>query len=190
MGAEFKIAEALEPVVQAKGLEIWDVERSGNSLRVSVDRPGGVDLDALADLSAAISELLDRREDLAPTGHYELDVSSPGLERRLRYPQHFARSVGREVALKTSLEVNGARRFEGVLVSASPTQVEIRGTSDRGEAASFSVPMDAIERAHTVFRWGPPTSGSVPRRSGRGRSAAAGRPASQNPGAAAPEEAE
>ena len=94
MGAEEQITEALTPAVQTAGLEIWDVERSGATFRVLVERPGGVDLDSIAQVTSAVSAILDQREDLAPAGRYMLEVSSPGLERRLRYPEHFARYVG------------------------------------------------------------------------------------------------
>lgn len=167
MGAELKIAEALEPIVQARGLEIWDVERSGSSLRVLVDRPGGVDLDALAALSNAISDLLDEREDLAPAGHYELDVSSPGLERRLREPRHFASCVGQEVAIKTSVAVEGSRRFEGLLISATAEMVTIEGSAGDGPLSTVQIPVEAIERAHTVFRWGSPPRAPKTKRAGQ-----------------------
>ena len=119
MGAEEQIAEALRPAVQAAGLEIWDVERSGATVRVLVERPGGVDLDSISQLSTAISATLDQRDDLVPAGRYMLEVSSPGLERRLRYPEHFARYIGEEVTVKTVEPVNGTRRLRGTLTSAS-----------------------------------------------------------------------
>jgi ribosome maturation factor RimP len=157
MGAEAAVLEALQPVVRASGLEIWDVERSGNSLRVLVDRPGGVDLDSLASLSGAISEVLDLREDLVPPGRYELDVSSPGVERRLRYPEHFSRCIGQEVAVKTVAGFDGPRRFEGTLTAVSGTEVAlaVMGTDEGLGHGEVRVPIEAIERAHTIFRWGP-----------------------------------
>ena len=108
MSAEENISQALRPVVHAAGLEIWDVERSGNTVRVLVERADGVDLDAISEVSAAISALLDQRDDLVPAGRYILEVSSPGLERRLRYPRHFARYVGEEIAVKTAPGTDGA----------------------------------------------------------------------------------
>jgi len=155
MDAEVEFVEALRPIVAANDLEIWDVERSGNSVRVLVDRPGGVDLEALAALSRAISDFLDERDDLVPTGHYELDVSSPGVERRLRYPEHFASCVGQEVAVKTSNPVDGMRRFQGILLDATTDEVHVAGQADDGVEVDIRLPLSAIDRAHTVFRWGP-----------------------------------
>jgi ribosome maturation factor RimP len=155
MSAEAAVVEALRPVVRASGLEIWDIERSGNSLRVLVDRPGGVDLESLAALSGAISELLDVREDLVPAGRYELDVSSPGVERRLRYPEHFAHCIGQEVAVKTVAGYQGPRRVEGTLASASEEDILLAVAGEGGGGTEVRLPLGSIERAHTVFRWGP-----------------------------------
>jgi ribosome maturation factor RimP len=165
MGAEEEIRQAVLPAVLARGLEIWDVERSGATVRVLVERPGGVDLDALSELSNAISAVLDRRDDLVPAGRYMLEVSSPGLERRLRHPSHFARSVGEEVALKTAEPFAGSRRLTGTLVEASETEIALRvapeagagyaGAADEvalaGEVAR--IPLASVLRAHRVFRW-------------------------------------
>jgi len=156
MGAEVEFVEALRPIVAATGLEIWDVERSGSSVRVLVDRPGGVDLDSLAALSKAVSNFLDQHDEFVPMGHYELDVSSPGVERRLRYPEHFAQCVGQEVAVKTSSAVDGMRRFQGVLVDATAEEVRLTGQADDGVDVDVRLPLSAIDRAHTVFHWGPP----------------------------------
>jgi ribosome maturation factor RimP len=170
MGAETEFIEALRPIVAANGLEIWDVERSGASVRVLVDRPGGVDLDSLATLSGVLSQFLDERDDLVPAGRYELDVSSPGLERRLRSPDHFARCVGQEVAVKTAYAVDGLRRFQGTLVAADGDEVAIVGEADDGTELKVRLPLASVERAHTVFRWGPAPKGPKP---GKGRAHAA-----------------
>lgn len=156
MDAEVEFVEALRPVVAANDLEIWDVERSGNSVRVLVDRPGGVDLDSLAALSRAVSDFLDEHDELVPMGRYELDVSSPGVERRLRYPEHFVRCLGQEVAIKTASAVDGMRRFQGILMDATAEEVHVAGKADDGVEMDVRLPLEAIERAHTVFRWGPP----------------------------------
>jgi ribosome maturation factor RimP len=160
MGAEEQITEALTPAVQTAGLEIWDVERSGATLRVLVERPGGVDLDSIAQVTSAVSAILDQREDLAPAGRYMLEVSSPGLERRLRYPEHFARYLGEDVVIKTTEAVNGARRVRGTLKEATAEEVTVLTDVASGEAAEVHIPLGSIERANTVFTWGPPPKGA------------------------------
>jgi ribosome maturation factor RimP len=164
MGAEDKITEALRPAVGAAGLEIWDVERSGASLRVLVERPGGVDLDSISDVSRAISAVLDTRDDLVPAGHYTLEVSSPGLERRLRYPRHFAGYVGQEVAVKTSEGFDGPRRLRGTLVDATDEAIILREGASGSDGPEVRVPLARVERANTVFTWPQPTKPAKPSR--------------------------
>jgi ribosome maturation factor RimP len=175
MNAEEAIAEALGPTVQAAGLGIWDVERSGTSLRVLVDRPGGVDLDAVAEVTTAISAVLDERDDLVPAGRYTLEVSSPGLERRLRYPRHFGAYIGQEVAVKTTEAIEGSRRLRGRLTAATESGIALVVQAE-GQAGphEVQVPMALVERANTVFSWGTPARAAkgpgarstTPRRSG------------------------
>ena len=94
------IVRILAPAVSELGLDLYDVEVSGSGrariLRVMVDREGGVDLEAIAAATQAVSPLLDAPPlDAAIAGPYALEVSSPGLERPLRTPAHFARGPGR-----------------------------------------------------------------------------------------------
>jgi len=82
MSVADRVRRIVEPLLAEQGLECFDVEFGGGRLVVMADRPGGVDLDALTEATHRISAALDR-EDPVP-GHYLLEVSSPGLERRLR----------------------------------------------------------------------------------------------------------
>lgn len=86
MGAEEQITEALTPAVQTAGLEIWDVERSGATLRVLVERPGGVDLDSIAQVTSAVSAILDQREDLAPGRQVHARGVQPGPRATVALP--------------------------------------------------------------------------------------------------------
>jgi ribosome maturation factor RimP len=145
------VEELVRPVVEASGLELWDVsfrkEGGRMVLRVMVDRAGGVDLDAIS----ATSERLSRRLDLegfSPERPYALEVSSPGLERALREPRHFERSVGERVRVKTVSPVEGRRVHEGALVSADAEAIVI--ASEGGE---LRVPYADVASAHTVFDW-------------------------------------
>jgi ribosome maturation factor RimP len=145
------VEELVRPVVEASGLELWDVsfrkEGGRMILRVMVDRTGGVDLDAIS----ATSERLSRRLDLegfSPERAYSLEVSSPGLERALREPRHFERSVGEQVRVKTVAPLGGRRVHEGALVSADAEAIVI--ASDGGE---LRVPYADVASARTVFDW-------------------------------------
>lgn len=143
------VERVVAPVVQSFGLELVDLELRPGSLRVTVDRPGGVDLDAVAKLTGAISRALDG-EDPVP-GSYELEVSSPGLERRLRTPDHFRKSLGSEVAVRTLPGGEGERRVSGVLAFVDEERIRLEGDSIPGGARELSY--REIERAHTIFDW-------------------------------------
>ena len=131
------------------GLELYDIELVAGSLNVVVRREGGVDVDSLARASRAISGWLDEHDPIA--GHYTLDVSSPGLERRLRTPAHFASAVGEVVTLREHRDASATRRLEGVVVRTDEDSV----TLDDVEHGEITVRFDAIERGRTVFHWGP-----------------------------------
>lgn len=146
------VEELVRPVVEAAGLELWEVsfrrEAGRRILRVSVDRDGGVDLDTISGVSERLSRRLDL-EGFAADTPYSLEVSSPGLERALREPRHFERSVGQQVKVKMAEPVEGRKVHEGALVSADPEAIVI--ASEGGE---LRVRYEAIDSARTVFEWG------------------------------------
>ena len=167
MGPAQSIRELVEPVLTSAGLELWDVELSPGLVRILVDRPGGVDLDALDGTARKISAALDAHDELAPPGRYHLEVGSPGVERTLRTPDQFRQFLGTVVSVKTAEPNDGQRRFQGVLIDADEHGVAL-------EAAGPSrFPYHQIEKARTVLVWGPTPkpgtagSGSRPSRSRR-----------------------
>ena len=83
-------------------------------------------------------------------GRFTLDVSSPGLERKLRTPAHFLSTVGEVVTLRELRGDEPTRRLEGTVVAADETSVTLHDE----EHGNVVVPLDAIERARTVFKWG------------------------------------
>jgi ribosome maturation factor RimP len=153
-GGDDDVEALVRPVVEGAGLELWDVtyrrESGRRVLRVAVTRRGGVDLDAIS----RTSERLSRRLDLDDfgEGRYELEVTSPGLERALREPRHFVASVGEQVRVKTVEPVAGSKVHSGELVSADAEAFTI--ASDGGE---LRVPYGNVASARTVFDWGPAT---------------------------------
>ncbi len=151
MGAR-DVEELVRPVVEAAGLELWEVtfrtEAGRRILRVMVFRPGGIDLETISQTSERLSRRLDL-EGFSPDRAYELEVSSPGLERTLHEPRHFERSVGEQVKVKTVAPVDGRTVHEGALVSADADGIAI--SSDGGERR---VRYADIASARTVFVWG------------------------------------
>ena len=145
------LATPLGSLISDLGLQLYDVEFATGTLSVVVDRPGGVDVEALATANRAISAWLDS-EDPIP-GRFTLDVSSPGLERRLRTPAHFRRAVGEVITLRERRDGEKTRRLEGVVVGADDTTVTLHDA----ELGDVTVALDALERARTVFTWGAST---------------------------------
>jgi ribosome maturation factor RimP len=144
------IAAAIEPVLATLDLELFDLQFTASgrarTVRVVVDRDGGVDLDAISAASEHISSALDARDDLG--GPYALEVSSPGLERSLQRPEHFRRAVGETVSVKTRDADGEVRRVRGELVEADEHGIVVQaGDTER-------VDYDQIVQARTVFEWG------------------------------------
>lgn len=167
-----ELMQMLEPAVQAVGLDLFDVELKSGVLLVTVDRAGGVDLEALTDANRAVSAVLDERDPLP--GSYTLEVSSPGVERNLRTPRHFVQAVGETVSVKTRPHVPGDRRLTGELLAADDDGFDLAvppgpsggKASGRAKGAASGPPADGapgrvrlaysdIDRARTVFTWGP-----------------------------------
>lgn len=143
------LVSALSPLCAALGVCLYDVELTAGALQVTVEADGGLDLDALSEVARQVSGFLDDHDDLAPTGRYELEVGTPGLERRLRTPAHVAGAVGERVSLRLRPGVEGARRLEGQLEGFDQDHLAVR--LDDGTAAS--VAFGDLERARTVFDW-------------------------------------
>jgi ribosome maturation factor RimP len=138
----------LRSLLSELGLDLYDLEMVKGTLNVVVTKPGGVDLEALTKANRAISEWLDVHDPIP--GRFTLDVSSPGLERKLRTPTHFISSIGEVVTLRERRGEEPTRRLEGTVVAADETSV----TLEDAEHGRVVVPIDAIERARTVFKWG------------------------------------
>lgn len=151
---EDKARAIAEPLVAAEGLELVDVEflreQQGWVLRVFIDKPGGrVGLDECSQISHALDPALDVEDFIPQT--YSLEVSSPGLNRPLRKPEHFQRAVGQKVKVKTFGPIGDPPRkqFSGVLTQAEQAEVtvEVEG------AGPFRIPLRDIAKAHLVFEF-------------------------------------
>lgn len=165
MSVADRVRVLVEPLLADEGLELFDVDYGGGRLVVLADCEGGVDLEALTRATHRISAALDEADPI-PGGRYLLEVSSPGLERRLRTPDHFRRFVGSLVSIKTMAAVEGERRIKGVLTEAGAKGITV---DDRRLAYAD------IERAQTVFEWGPAP------KPGKAKTPKPSRPASSEP---------
>jgi ribosome maturation factor RimP len=138
------VTDALAPL----DVDVYDIEHTGGTLRVTVDRPDGIDIDTVADATRAVSRALDEADPIP--GSYHLEVSSPGLERTLRTAAHWRSAVGEAVKVKLRAEVEGERRVEGTVTAVGDDDVTI---DVDGEA--HTVRLGDVDRARTVFEWGP-----------------------------------
>ena len=172
MGSAQALRDLIEPPLAAAGLELWDVEVVAGIVRVLVDRPGGVDLDVLSEASSALSPLLDARPDLAPADAYQLEVSSPGIERSLRTPDQYRRYIGETVSVKTTSPVAGSRRIHGTLAAVRDDAIEVSLDGAPAGAEPLTVPLAVISRTRTVLVWGPTPKPGRPARSSTSPSSA------------------
>lgn len=150
-----RVTTMVLPLLEPLGLHLYDVEVNGATLRITVDAEGGVNLDQLASATRAVSRLFD--EDDPMPGGYTLEVSSPGLERKLRLPHHFRGAVGEQVNVKLGPHVEGDRRVRGSLDAVSDDAITV--ADDDGNERRIEIA--DITKAVTVFEWGPsPRPGS------------------------------
>ncbi len=153
MESRDKVIQLAEPILAEQGLELVDVELRhegrGLTLRVLADREGGVDLESLSRLSRELSVLFDVEEPIA--GRYTLEVSSPGIDRPLRKPDHFVRFLGQRVRLRSHAPLNGQRNFSGTLAGVTAGGVTLRSESGAETYIEFS----NVEKANYEHAYSP-----------------------------------
>ena len=150
MSAVDRVRDLVAPLVAQADLELYDLSLDGGVLQVLVDAPGGADIDAISRLTRVISRALDEHDPIE--GSYALEVGTPGLERPLRTPEHFAAAVRdhRTAKVKTKPGTEGDRRVEGTVAAADDTTVTLHTT----DGAERRLRYEDIERARTTFEWG------------------------------------
>lgn len=148
-----RVRELVAPVASDLGLDVYDIELRGGTLRVTLDTPagsdGGITLDDLALASRLVSRQLDERDPVP--GRYNLEVTSPGVERALRTPAQFRRELGKAVNLRLRDVSADERRISGTLRGADDDGVTVEVVGDGPRTFAY----DQIDRARTVFEWGP-----------------------------------
>jgi len=157
VGTEGRLRDLAQATVSSTGCELVDLEyrreSEGWKIRLFIDKPGGVSLDDCRRVSQDLGTVLEVED---PIPHrYVLEVSSPGLDRRLTRPEDFEAAVGKRVRLVTGTPIQGRRNFSGVLVSASPLHAggELTLMLRDESGVEHIVPTDGLERARLVFDW-------------------------------------
>ncbi|RXJ75810.1 ribosome maturation factor RimP [Arcobacter sp. F155] len=140
------LEESIEIAVQGCGAEVYDIvslkENDMNIFRVYVTAKEGINLDKCAEISRMISPILDLDEPM--NGKYNLEVSSPGIERKLKNPRHYKASIGDKVKLKDF----DKDTIKGELLSADDNEIKIK--TEHGEEI---ISYDEISSASTYFEW-------------------------------------
>jgi ribosome maturation factor RimP len=161
MGFEVeRVREVAERVAASSGLEVVEVELRGGGkarmLRIVIDKPAGVTHEDCANLSREVSTILDV-EDAVPGGSYTLEVSSPGLDRKLTRPAEFERFTGSRVKLTTRNPVSGNRHFEGRLESFADGRLTLDMSTARkklrpaeGTPQKLDIELANVEKANLV----------------------------------------
>lgn len=152
-----RILAAAERVASSEGLEVVEVVLRGGGgsrlLRVVIDRPQGVSLNDCETMSRQLGAILDV-EELVPGGRYQLEVSSPGVERKLFRPKDFERFTGHQIKITLHEAREGRKTFEGTLTCFSEDRLTLSVQPD----LSIDLTLNEIARANLKFDWGQPSS--------------------------------
>ena len=146
MNREDRLIEALEPLASEHGLDLVTVEVAGTRkrpiLRVFLDTPaGGITLDELVDAQEWVDATIEEVDPFIES--YDLEVSSPGIDRPLRTPEHFARFAGETAVVKTAAPLDGRSAFTGTIAGVADGAVELDV-----DGTAFRIPVSDIKRAH------------------------------------------
>ena len=140
------LEESIEMTVKGCGVELYDIvttkEHERNIFRIFITSPEGVNLDKCAEVSRLVSPILDIDEPMG--GKYNLEVSSPGIERKLKKTQHYKASIGDKVKVK-DFDKN---TLTGELIAADDNEITIK--TEHGEEI---ITYDEISSASTYYEW-------------------------------------
>lgn len=147
-----RVWELAAPLVRDEGLEIVDIEfryegsRGGRVLRLYLDKEGGPNVDDLGRVSRQLSDLLDAHDIVE--GAYVLEVSSPGINRPLKKPEHFMRFIGKRVRVRTHEMINGRRSFLGILQEVQEDKITLAQ-----EGVEHHIPFSVIDKSNYEHDW-------------------------------------
>src|SRR5205823_9746216 len=136
----------------SEGLEIVEVEVKGGGgnrlVRIAIDKPEGVTHGDCENVSQQVGTIMDV-EDIVPGGHYTLEVSSPGVERKLIKPQDYERFQGKKARITLRDALEGRRNWEGILAGFENGDVALE--TQPGKTVRF--PYDQVQKANLKFEW-------------------------------------
>lgn len=144
-----KVRPFIEPIIEEEHLKLYDVlwvnEQGKNILRVMIESPhGSVTVDDCTRVSHAIEDLIEVKGVIGKK--YNLEVSTPGLDRPLRTKEHFMTAVGSVISLKTKVPLDGRRNYKGELKEVTDSLIRIIV-----DGQEFKIPLNQVSYAHIVF---------------------------------------
>ena len=146
----------LEPVIEAQNVELYDieylVEHGRKVLRLYIEQEGGVDLDSCERVSRAVEAALDIHDPIPEA--YVLEVSSPGIERKLIKNTHYEKNIGKPVAvkLKKPYGENNQKNFRGVLIGLEEDTVVISADSAKGSTETLHLPRENMIHCRIIYK--------------------------------------
>lgn len=157
MSREQEIYDLLESTVEALGFELWGVKYRSNgkfsTLLLFIDSENGIGVDDCAKVSHHVSGILDV-EDIINSA-YDLQVSSPGMDRELFFADQYTSYIGQKLNLKLSQVVNKSRKWKGILKSTTDEQINI----EISNGDEIGVPFNVIEKAQIIPEFAKPKPG-------------------------------
>ncbi len=147
MTIEQKLEDLFKPTIESMGFELWAIEYlpagRHSTLRVYVDKAGGINVDDCADISRQLSAIMDVEDPISD--RYMLEVSSPGLDRALVKPEHFKQYEGKKVRVRAAMAILGRKKINGVMKKVTDESIEVEVDGE-----IFEVPFDLIDKANLV----------------------------------------
>jgi len=151
-GVVSKIEQIALRVTESEGMELVEVEVKGGGnqrlVRIWIDKPAGITHGDCELVSQQVGTILDV-EDVVPGGRYTLEVSSPGVERKLLKPADYLRFQGKKVKVTLRDAIEGRRHWEGTLAGFSEGAAAIEVQPGK----TFRFPLDQIQKANLKFDW-------------------------------------
>lgn len=146
---EQKLSEMLRPAVELTGVELLGIEyiSAGNNsvLRLYIDHENGIDVDNCAEVSRQVSAILDVEDPIST--EYNLEVSSPGVDRPLFTKEHFENVLGETVDVKLGMPLNGRRKFKGLLEAVDGTNLIVVVDGE-----DYELPIANVDKANLIAK--------------------------------------
>ncbi len=147
MSRQTELEELLKPAVEAAGFEFWGMEYHSQGrhsvLRIFIDSEDGIDVEDCAKVSHQVSGVLDVEDPIS--GEFNLEVSSPGLDRPLFTSEQFAQYIGQQVNVRLRVSVDNRRKFKGVIENVEGERIHLQV-----EGTGMVIGPDQIEKANLV----------------------------------------